>query len=50
MTQAAVTKGVGIAEYTISEALAGKQRLNRSRIGKLARYFHVELEAFVFGE
>jgi HTH-type transcriptional regulator / antitoxin HigA len=49
-TQAAVAKEAGIAESTISEVLAGKRRLNRSQIGKLARYFHVEPGAFAFGE
>jgi HTH-type transcriptional regulator / antitoxin HigA len=49
-TQAAVAKGAGIAESTISEVLAGKRRLNRAQIGKLARYFHVEPGAFAFGE
>jgi HTH-type transcriptional regulator/antitoxin HigA len=49
-TQAAVAKQAGIAESTISEVLAGKRKLNRSQIGKLARYFHVEPGAFAFGE
>ena len=40
-TQAAVAKEAGIAESTISEVLAGKRRLNRAQIGKLARHFHV---------
>jgi HTH-type transcriptional regulator/antitoxin HigA len=45
-----VAKEAGIAESTISEVLARKRRLNRSQIGKLARYFHVEPGAFAFGE
>ena len=49
-TQASVAKQAGIAESTISEVLAGKRKLNRSQIGKLARYFHVEPGAFAFGE
>jgi HTH-type transcriptional regulator/antitoxin HigA len=49
-TQASVATGAGIAESTISEVLAGKRTLNRSQIGKLARYFHVEPGVFAFGE
>ena len=49
-TQAAVAKQVRIPESTISEVLAGKRKLNRKQIGKLARYFHVEPGAFAFGE
>lgn len=49
-TQAAVAASAGIAESTISEVLAGKRTLNRSQIGKLARYFHVEPGVFAFGE
>jgi hypothetical protein len=37
-----VVEEVGAAESTISEVLAGKRRLNRAQVGKLARYFHVE--------
>jgi hypothetical protein len=36
-------------ESTISEVLAGKRKLNRSRIGQLTRYFHVEPGAFMSG-
>jgi HTH-type transcriptional regulator/antitoxin HigA len=46
VTQAGVAAGAGIAESTISEVLAGKRKLNRSQIAKLARYFHVEPSAF----
>jgi HTH-type transcriptional regulator/antitoxin HigA len=49
-TQAEVAKEVGIAESTVSEVLAGKRKLNRAQIGKLARYFHVEPGAFVLIE
>jgi HTH-type transcriptional regulator/antitoxin HigA len=49
-TQAVVAKQAGIAESTISEVLAGKRKLNRSQIGKLARYFHVEPGAFAFAD
>ena len=49
-TQAEVAKQSGIAESTISEVLAGKRKLNRTQIGKLARYFHIEPGAFAFGE
>jgi HTH-type transcriptional regulator / antitoxin HigA len=49
VTQAAVAAGAGIAESTISEVLAGKRKLNRSQIAKLARYFHVEPGAFLLG-
>ena len=45
-----MAEGAGIAESTISEVLAGKRRLNRARIGKLARHFRVEPGAFAFGE
>jgi HTH-type transcriptional regulator/antitoxin HigA len=48
-TQAEVAKGAGIAESTISEVLAGKRKLTRAQIGKLARHFHVEPGAFAFG-
>ena len=38
----------GIADSTLSEILKGKRSLNRSHIGKLARYFNVSPEVFVF--
>ena len=38
VTQAQTAKEAGIAESTISEVLAGKRKLNRTQIGKLARY------------
>ncbi|WP_082838356.1 type II toxin-antitoxin system HigA family antitoxin [Gemmata sp. SH-PL17] len=46
ITQVEAAKRVGIAESTISEVLAGKRKLNRTQIGKLARYFHVSPGAF----
>lgn len=39
---------VQIAVSTISEVLRGKRTLNRAQIGKLARYFHVTPDTFVF--
>ena len=47
VTQAGAATGAGIAESTISEVLAGKRKLNRGQIAKLARYFHVEPGAFL---
>jgi len=47
-SQTEVAKKAGIAESTISEVLAGKRKLNRSQIGKLARHFRVEPGAFSF--
>lgn len=46
VTQAEVAKSAAIAESTISGVLAGKRKLNRPRIGKLARYFHIGAGAF----
>ncbi|HJZ91003.1 MAG TPA: helix-turn-helix domain-containing protein [Gemmataceae bacterium] len=50
ITQSEVATQAGIAESTVSEVLAGKRKLNRAQIGKLARYFHVEPGVFTFGE
>jgi HTH-type transcriptional regulator/antitoxin HigA len=47
VTQAEAASGAGIAESTMSEVLAGKRKLNRAQIAKLARYFHVEPGAFL---
>lgn len=41
VTQVETAKQAGIAESTVSEVLAGKRKLNRTQIGKLARFFHV---------
>jgi HTH-type transcriptional regulator/antitoxin HigA len=49
VAQSDVAKGAGIAESTISEVLSGKRKLNRSQIGKLARYFRVSPAVFEFG-
>jgi HTH-type transcriptional regulator/antitoxin HigA len=43
-----VAGATGIAVSTISEVLRGKRMLNRAHIGKLARYFHVSPDTFVF--
>jgi len=48
VSQTAVSKATGIADSTISEALSGKRALNRSHIGKLARYFGVSPDVFAF--
>lgn len=50
VTQAEVAKKTRIAESTISEVLSGKRKLNRTQIGKLARYFKVAPGAFTFVE
>jgi len=47
VTQAEAAAGAGIVESTISEVLAGKRKLNRHQIAKLARFFHVEPGAFL---
>jgi HTH-type transcriptional regulator/antitoxin HigA len=47
VTQSEAAIEAGIAESTISEVLAGKRKLNRAQIGKLARYFHIEPSAFL---
>lgn len=43
-----MAKAVRIAESTISEVLSGKRKLNRTQIGKLSRYFHIEPGVFSF--
>ncbi len=45
--QATAAARAGIAESTISEVLAGKRRLNRGQITKLADYFKVEPGVFM---
>lgn len=47
VSQAEAASGAGIAESTISEVLAGKRRLNRGQITKLARYFGLDPGAFL---
>jgi HTH-type transcriptional regulator/antitoxin HigA len=47
VTQAEVASNAGIAESTISEVLAGKRRLNRRQIAKLARYFDLNASVFL---
>jgi HTH-type transcriptional regulator / antitoxin HigA len=48
VSQTEVSESTGIAVSTISEILAGKRTLNRSHIGKLARYFKVSPQVFAF--
>lgn len=48
ITQARLAYEAKIAESTISEVLTGKRRLNRSQIGRLARYFGVAPTVFHF--
>ena len=48
VTQTEISESTGIAISTISEILAGKRALNRSHIGKLAKYFKVSPGVFAF--
>ena len=48
ITQTEVSRATGIADSTISEVLKGKRSLNRSHIGKLAKYFNVSPDVFAF--
>jgi HTH-type transcriptional regulator / antitoxin HigA len=48
VTQAQVERDIGIAAPTISAVIAGRRRLTRGQIGKLAAYFHVAPTAFSF--
>lgn len=48
VSQTEVSKATGIADSTISEVLKGKRALNRSHIGKLARFFNVSPDVFAF--
>ena len=48
VSQSALAGATGIAVSTISEVLGGKRTLNRAHIGRLARYFHVPPDTFVF--
>ncbi|MGA2033455.1 MAG: helix-turn-helix domain-containing protein [Thermoguttaceae bacterium] len=43
-----IARDTGMADSTISEILKGKRTLNRSHIGKLARYFNVSPGVFAF--
>jgi HTH-type transcriptional regulator/antitoxin HigA len=49
VSQASAATGAGIAASTISAVLAGKRKLNRAQITKLARYFHVAPGTFLLG-
>jgi HTH-type transcriptional regulator/antitoxin HigA len=48
VSQTEVSESTGIAVSTICEILTGKRTLNRSHIGKLARYFNVSPQVFAF--
>ena len=48
VSQTEISAATGIADSTISEVLKGKRSLNRSHIGKLARYFNVSPDVFAF--
>lgn len=45
--QVEAARGAGIAESTLSEVLAGKRRLTRGQIVKLARYFNIGPAVFL---
>jgi HTH-type transcriptional regulator / antitoxin HigA len=47
VSQTEAASGAGIAESTISEVLAGKRKLNRGQIAKLARYFDLDPGVFL---
>ncbi|MBX3398744.1 MAG: helix-turn-helix domain-containing protein [Gemmataceae bacterium] len=47
VTQSEAAAKSGLAESVVSEILSGKRKLNRTQIGKLSRYFHVEPGAFL---
>jgi HTH-type transcriptional regulator/antitoxin HigA len=48
VTQAEAARGTSIAESTISAVRAGKRKLSRALIGRLAHYFHVGPGVFRF--
>jgi len=50
VSQAEVARETALAESTLSEVLAGRRNLNRTHIGRLARYFNVGPAAFQFTE
>ena len=47
VTQAEVSRGTGIAVPTICQIVAGKRKIARTHMGRLARFFHVSPAAFV---
>jgi HTH-type transcriptional regulator / antitoxin HigA len=50
VSQTEVAKATGIANSTLSAVLKGVRQFTREHIGRLAKYFHVEPGAFMFGE
>ena len=48
VTQAALSRDIGLASSTVSGVLSGRRTLTRSQIGKLTRYFKVEPGVFRF--
>lgn len=48
VTQSQLAQTTGIADSTISEVLAGKRRLTRAHIAKLAQFFSVGPAVFAF--
>ncbi len=48
VSQTEICSAKGKADSTISEVLKGRRSLNRSHIGKLARYFNVPPGVFAF--
>jgi len=46
ISQAQAASGAGVAPASISEVLAGKRKLTRLQVGKLAKFFHVEPGVF----
>ena len=49
VSQGEVARATGIANSTISAVLHGKRSLSRDHIGRLAAYFTVTPDVFVFG-
>ncbi len=47
VNQTEVAQGAKIAESTVSEILAGKRRIGRDHVGKLARFFNVDRSVFI---
>jgi HTH-type transcriptional regulator/antitoxin HigA len=50
VSQTEVAKATSITNSTLSAVLQGTRQLTRQHIGLLAKYFHVEADAFLFGE